>query len=289
VARHPGISARRSRLLARGLVLAAVAFLPVAQLHPDAVAPRPLSASRAGGNDTATHPGSSPPARASRSRGAAPRVAAVVGLGDSVPAGTGCGCTDYVQLVAQDLAARQGAPVPASNLAVPGATSSDLMDQLNDPATLEVLRGADVVIVTIGANDVDPAQLTDPGCTPQSCYADDLVALRAHLDTVLSAVHAAAPQRPAVLVTGYWNVFLDGAAGAAQGSAYVTGSDALTRATNAVVAAAAQAHGDRYVDIYTPFKGDGSRDDTALLAPDGDHPDADGHRVIAAALLDALG
>ena len=48
-------------------------------------------------------------------------------------------------------------------------------------------------------------------------------------------------------------------------------------------------HSDTYVDIYTPFKGaDGSTDDTALLADDGDHPNAAGHQLIATALLAAL-
>ena len=42
-----------------------------------------------------------------------------------------------------------------------------------------------------------------------------------------------------------------------------------------------------YADIYTPFKGDGSRDDTALLVADGDHPNAPGHLLIAAAIATA--
>jgi len=89
-------------------------------------------------------------------------------------------------------------------------------------------------------------------------------------------------------VTGYWNVFLDGAVGRARGAAYVTGSDALTRAVNAGIAAAAERTGATYVDVYRPFKGDGDVDCTPLLAADGDHPDARGHRVIAEALLAAL-
>jgi lysophospholipase L1-like esterase len=41
------------------------------------------------------------------------------------------------------------------------------------------------------------------------------------------------------------------------------------------------------VDIYAPFEGAGDRNPTALLADDGDHPNAAGHRLIAKALLDA--
>lgn len=62
-------------------------------------------------------------------------------------------------------------------------------------------------------------------------------------------------------------------------------SDLLTRQVNAAIKSDAVAEHVAYVDIYTPFKGkDGDIDDTALLAPDGDHPSQAGHRVIANAL-----
>ena len=51
----------------------------------------------------------------------------------------------------------------------------------------------------------------------------------------------------------------------------------------------AAAHGAVYVDLFTPFRGaDGSKDCTALLTDDGDHPDAAGHALIARTLLAAL-
>jgi lysophospholipase L1-like esterase len=89
-------------------------------------------------------------------------------------------------------------------------------------------------------------------------------------------------------MTGYWNVFLDGEVGAAKGPSYVTVTDALTREVNAAIDAAATAAGAGYVDLYTAFKGDGARDDTSLLAPDGDHPSASGQQQIAAAVLAVL-
>ena len=92
-----------------------------------------------------------------------------------------------------------------------------------------------------------------------------------------------------VLVTGYWNVFLDGDVAAIRGVDYMRNSIALTRAENTQIAAAARAQQDTYVDIYTPFKGDsGAENDTSLLAPDGDHPNAAGHHTIALALESAL-
>jgi lysophospholipase L1-like esterase len=58
---------------------------------------------------------------------------------------------------------------------------------------------------------------------------------------------------------------------------------------NRRIEAAASAHGATYVDLLTAFRGsDGSEDCTPLLAPDGDHPSAQGHALIARTLAAAL-
>ena len=94
-----------------------------------------------------------------------------------------------------------------------------------------------------------------------------------------------------VLLTGYWNVFLDGTAARAKGTAqdYLHVADAVTREVNGEIRSAAAAHGSVFVDLFTPFRGaDGRKDCTPLLAADGDHPDAAGHALIARTLLAAL-
>jgi lysophospholipase L1-like esterase len=94
-----------------------------------------------------------------------------------------------------------------------------------------------------------------------------------------------------VLVTGYWNVFLDGPVGTAQGAEYVRDSSALTLQVNAVLAHEAASAGAVYVDLRGPFlaaTGGSSDDEGPLLASDGDHPSAQGHVVIAHALERAL-
>ena len=151
---------------------------------------------------------------------------------------------------------------------------------------------SDLVIVTIGANDFDADRLTTTACRPAtvvSCYAGVLRAQRSLLTGILDTVNALrAGLGGQILVTGYWNIFLDGAVGRARGSNYVHSSDAITAADNAQLASVAAASSGTYVDIYTPFKGDGSSDDTGLLAADGDHPNAAGHELIARTLLAAL-
>jgi lysophospholipase L1-like esterase len=216
----------------------------------------------------------------------------VVGLGDSIPAGSACGCTSYVTLVGQSLAATTGRTASIDNLARGGATTDDVADQLAWSDVRAEISDADLVIVTIGANDFDADIVASPDCAPASglaCYQRTLAQQRSTLATVLAQIRQLqAAARGRLLVTGYWNVFLDGEVGRGQGAAYVTNSDALTVADNALIASVSAAGGATYVDVYTPFKGSGSVDDTALLAADGDHPDAAGHRLIAEALLGAL-
>ncbi len=225
-------------------------------------------------------------------------VARVVGLGDSVPAGTNCGCTDYVQLLALDLGRRQGTPVQGTNLAVAGLTSDGLLQQLGGADVRQAVASADVVVLTVGANDLetagDPATCalsgSDADTAAQACYQDELAALTPNLDRIAAQL-ASLPTAPGarVLVTGYWNVFLDGAAARTRGDTYVRVADAVTRAVNQRIAAAAAAHGADYVDLFAPFRGsDGDRDATRLLADDGDHPNADGHRTIEQALVSVL-
>jgi lysophospholipase L1-like esterase len=215
-------------------------------------------------------------------------VRSVVALGDSVPAGTGCDCTPYVDVLAANLGQVQGTTVTPSNDAVSGETSEGLLAALAQPDVRTDIRNADLVVVQIGANDFDASAVTDASCSSAACYVNDLASLRTTLDRILDTVRGLAGDGAEIVLTGYWNVFLDGAAGQTQGQGYVENSDALTRATNAAIEAVARDHQATYVDIYTPFKGDGSKDDTALLAADGDHPSARGHQVIASAITRAV-
>ncbi|ETK34034.1 SGNH/GDSL hydrolase family protein [Microbispora sp. ATCC PTA-5024] len=247
----------------------------------------PASRAPASPSPVTSSPASSSPASSSAA------VRNVVALGDSVPAGSACDCTPFVSLVGQALAARQGTDVATDNLASGGLTTQGLLDQLDDDSARRTLVSADLTIITIGANDFDSGSVTDDDCGPGAglaCYRDDLTRLRTDMDAILARVRALQTRRGSrILVTGYWNVFVDGAVGRAEGDAYMANSDSLTRAVNDTIAASARAAGVRYVDLYTPFKGPGGTgDDTALLAGDGDHPAAAGHRLIARQILSAL-
>ena len=236
---------------------------------------------------TSTTSATSPRTTATPVTTAGPRV--VVGLGDSVTAGTACGCTDFVTLYAAMLGARSGHSVRPVNLGVGGLTTSSLGAQLATPTATASLSSADVVVVTIGANDLSPliGQWQRGGCGT-ACMDKASKAAGAGLAAALARVRRVTPTHTRVLVTTYWNVFEDGdVADADYGPGFATWSDEVTRSANAAIRTAATAAGDQVVDLYAPFEGAGDRNPTALLADDGDHPNAAGHRLIARTLLTA--
>ncbi len=199
----------------------------------------------------------------------------MLALGDSVTSGSTCDCTAFPQLVADELARREGHDVGVVNEGIDGLTAADLVELVSSDDGADVrgaIADADLVVVTIGANDV----VADTAAGPATAQA---------VGSVLTMIGRLAPGAR-VVVTTYWNVDVDGGA-AVPDAAERARSDALTRAFNADLAAVARARGAAVVDLYAPFKGDGSRDPGPLLLQDGDHPNAAGHQAIAAAIVTA--
>lgn len=217
----------------------------------------------------------------------------VVGLGDSVTSGEHCDCDDYVTGFAH-LLAQQGPAVDVTDDGESGSTSDGLADELAGSGTAgrrvrSDVAHADVVVVTLGANDLGPALSAwrSGGCAA-SCYAPEVEQMSADLTRVLDRVRTLDDDHARVLVTTYWNVFPDGRVAAqTERQGYVAWSDAVTRQANAAIAQVAGAQGATLVDLYAPFKGDGSADPIGLLAPDGDHPDAAGTALISRTVLAA--
>jgi lysophospholipase L1-like esterase len=235
-----------------------------------------------------------PAARSGGSGGGQVPTLRVVGLGDSVPSADTCGCAGYLERLRAGLERLTGRPVTLRNDARAGWTSAQVLADLRGGrGAADVARGADLVVVEVGANDADLSSLTDPSCLPtraSGCFDGVLATLRSTLTDLVGRIRAEDPVAAVrVALLGYWNVGLDGPVGRARGSVYVTASDELTREMNEVVREVAVATRSTYVDAYTPFKGsDGTRDAGPDLLDDGDHPNADGHALLADAVLDRL-
>lgn len=211
-----------------------------------------------------------------------------VGLGDSVPQGSACRqCVTFIERVGTDMAHRASVRASVGNESVSGYKTTDVLTQLESPGTRTLLKTADLAIVTIGANDFDVDKIV-ARCAhaDASCVEGDVDAVIGRVRTILERIKAAMTTPDAtVVVTGYWNVGMDGKVGREQGKDYSHVTNTITKVFNSQVEDIADEIGVVYVDVRTPFKGaDGKRDDTELLAEDGDHPSQRGHAVLAKAV-----
>ena len=276
-------------LIRRALCLLALASILAACGSGSASSVRPP---RTSAPPTPTRTTFSPPASPSATASPSPAgPLRVLGLGDSVMAGTHCGCRGLVEEYADALARRTGRTVDVDNLGSNGAVTTDLLHDLSSDGDTPALAGrADVVVVTIGANDLIPQLDTweTSGC-PARCYATAAQEVGRRLTRVLQTLAAARGGRiDHVLVTDYWNVFRDGQVALEDdGRAERDWSLRVTDAANAAICRAAQATGAVCVDLVAPFRAAGHGDPTPLLADDGDHPNAAGMKVIVAALMQA--
>jgi lysophospholipase L1-like esterase len=224
-----------------------------------------------------------------------PVATRVVGLGDSVPAAAGCACTSFVELFGHDVGQHTGRPNHTDNDARNALDTAGLLAQLQDPTVAKEVAHADLVTVTIGANDFATAQRdyfagTCGGGDGLECFRTTLPSLRANLTAVLDRIRTLAAGHPVgVRVTNYWNVFEDGEVAQQQhGDAFVRDSDQLTQEANAVICDAALRAGAVCIDLDTAFKRTSAAGDpTGLLASDGDHPNQAGQKLIAATVAAA--
>lgn len=213
----------------------------------------------------------------------------LLGLGDSVTAGANCSCPDYVTGLGRLLSARDARPVTVDNEGVSGATTRDLLGALStDRALQQAVSRADVVVVTLGANDLtDSLDSWRRGGCPDRCYQPGIDAMSQRLSQTVTAIRELRGGLTAqILLTTYWNVFADGrVAERSESAGYLDWSDRVTRAANLAIGRAASRTGASCVDLYTPFKPHPGEDPSDLLADDGDHPNPTGTALISRQVL----
>jgi lysophospholipase L1-like esterase len=242
-------------------------------------------------------------------------------LGDSVPAGFGVVPTQpaYPELLTRLLesgynpAADKATPNASAdfelvNLAVPGATTTTLIEQQLAPAlalieerdgTRDPFDDVEVVTVTIGGNDVfGPAR---PACletaTPVGCQAaleTALAGVEERLTTILGALVAAAGRDTEVVVTTYYNPIGSCVLGQRNPAApriadvgleggSIPGVLSLTAGLNNVIREVAATTGAQVAELYGEL-GPGQY----IGGEDCLHPNAAGHAEIAELLYATL-
>ncbi|MED1203003.1 SGNH/GDSL hydrolase family protein [Heyndrickxia acidicola] len=79
----------------------------------------------------------------------------IVALGDSLTRGTGDPeGKGYIGYMINDLKTKTKKPILLTNVAVKGATTANLLAQLKQPQIQREVKGADIVLFTIGGNDL---------------------------------------------------------------------------------------------------------------------------------------
>ena len=179
-----------------------------------------------------------------------PATVSLVGLGDSVPAATGCPCTSFVELFGAGIAQRTGTSVRVDNLGVPGMTSTDLLTALSGGGPFaSAVADADVVTITIGANDFQHVAATGaecPGSNGVRCYRPTLRFMKGNLQSIIERIKVLRTRRPTdIQITGYWDIWADGAVARAKGYRYVEVGNDLTKLVNRSIAEVANAESVR--------------------------------------------
>lgn len=207
----------------------------------------------------------------------------VVGLGDSIMAGTNCACDGPLAAYADRLASERGVRPEDDNLAVAGWTTHDVLRQVQQDADARAaIEEADVVVLVVGANDLFRMGLRPQDDGGAGALSQGVVTLQDRLATVLAELRAIRGDRPTTyLVAGYWDI-LSAPGDESTWSAIATG------AVNTAIRATAEGADMRYVDLGEAFAEAGGADGVRpFISDDGLHPNADGARVIGEAFAAA--
>lgn len=215
---------------------------------------------------------------------AAVRVpASYVAIGDSLAAGQTPNSaidTGYSDMIAQELARQQPVAFYTKDLAFPGFTTQDVLDRITSDEAQDVLKNANIITVSAGANDLlrlvsaDPVEGSLSFGQIQVDFA--LNGARANLEKILAELEQRAPDAD-VYVMGYYFAYPHARDSQKAGTALQL--DRL----NQILETTAQKNGALFVPVADGFGKDG----VGQIPNAADvHPNLSGYQTMANAFFD---
>jgi len=207
-------------------------------------------------------------------------------MGDSLAAGL-IAEEGYVGRYASYVNIDTGANVDTTNLGVPGWTSADLLNSLeNDPAFRNQVSGALVVTWDIGGNDLNNAhsQFTQNNCggtDGQDCLRNTVATFEQNWSAIITQITALRSTSNTIIRT--MDIYNPYVASDMQAGIFDITEPYLDDVNNYIHSTAAAA-GIPVANVHQAFNGaDGTTDPgtLGLLAVDNFHPNDAGHKVIA--------
>ncbi|MBB6735246.1 GDSL family lipase [Cohnella sp. CBP 2801] len=207
----------------------------------------------------------------------------VAALGDSLTRGTGDETGDgYVKAAVNSLQKTLGKPVKLiNNLAVNGLTAAQLVDRLDQKGFQESIAQADLVLMTIGGNDLfqiaqNGGSVAFGGDVSPELLKEKLPGAEPLLDRIFAKLRKINPYARIVYV-GLYNPFYDVTAARSISETVLEWNDYAHRL--------ATADGNMtVVPTYDLFESNG----TAYLSSDHFHPNDKGYQRIAVRIVQAL-
>lgn len=137
-----------------------------------------------------------------------PTIGRIVSLGDSLTRGIGDDSgKGYISLFREQLQKSTKSEVSLVNLSVSGSTSVDLRKQITQPETIDLLKSAQIIPLTIGGNDLFRSSGRLEKIDPKAANKARIT-YEANLDFILKEIKRHNP-KATVFVFGLYNPFGD--------------------------------------------------------------------------------
>ncbi|WP_422486139.1 GDSL-type esterase/lipase family protein [Gudongella sp. DL1XJH-153] len=199
-------------------------------------------------------------------------VKSILAMGDSLARGTGdINGQGFVGLIAAAISDARGEPVPLFNISMEGLRTSMLLSQINEPNTIDGIRSANLILISIGGNDIRSIEEVDSAQKSQY-YQETLETYTSQLKEVLTKIRA--ENKDAFIVfLGLYNLNYN--------DSNAENSSWLIEWNHSTQKLVESFENTIFTPTYDLFK----LNSELFISADGLHPNSEGHKAIADRIL----